>query len=368
MFIYKKSLSPLISTILIVVVVVILITVVLSWTKVFTLSNLASANKVSEKSSLTNFVWQDNLLGTNLFIKNTNSNAGGTIVGYKINSFEDYSFLNRDLNLSSNVILAKNGFATIPLVCVPEAKFSVELITLSGSYITVPVTAKFFDVSSCTFITSITSPVDNYLTRSNNSISFASDISNSSGFETCQWSSDIDGVLSTDCDFNTSSLSVNTHVISLDVNDLGDVIEKTITVVVNPALNITINSPINNSGYLNGSEVEFTSTIDGNYSAYTCSWDSNLDNTLSSICDFNSSALSVGVHLLTLSITDSLGTESTTQNLTLKNNFTPSITSPIDDSNAVLNTSLSIKGTAINPFGSNTCSSDSNLDGSLGSG
>jgi len=364
----KKGISPLIATILIIVIAVVLISVVVSWGKGFSLNNLALTSKTSEKSSISNFVWQDNLLATNLFIKNTSSQYDAVIIGYKINSFLDYPFLNVDRNLTSDVVLAKNGFATIPLVCVPESKFSVDLITSTGDYVNVPVVAKNYDPSNCTFKIDISSPIDNYLARGNISVSFLSDITNSSGFETCQWTSNKDGVLSTDCDFNISSLSVNTHVITLQVTDLNSTVEKTTSIIVNPPLGLNITAPSGDAGFLDGSQVEFISSVDSNYGAYTCSWDSNIDDFLSSSCDFNISSLSIGMHLITLSVTDDLGTVTTTKNVTVKNCFTPSITSPTNSSVFVVDDTVNFNGSAINPFGSYTCSWDSNIDGSLGTG
>ena len=160
-FKFKKSISPLIATILLVVVAVAVIGIIVLWGKGFTTDNLSLASQTSKESSLCSFVWQDNLTGTNLILKNTHATKGETIVAYKINSFADYSFLNTEHTLDTPITLNESGYATITLGCLPEAKFSVDLITSNGDYINVPVVAKFFDATACTFSTSITSPENN---------------------------------------------------------------------------------------------------------------------------------------------------------------------------------------------------------------
>ncbi len=364
----KKGISPLIVTILIVVVIVIIVSVLLLWGKFFALDNLSLSDRVFEKSSLSDFVWQDNLFEKNLFIKNTNSKLGASIIGYKINSSLDYPFLNEYRYLETEVYLGKNSIATIPLVCIPEKNFTIELITSKDEYITVPVTSKSFDASDCTFKGEITNPSENFSIRSGDSILFDSLALNTSGNETYLWVSDKDGTLSTDKNFTISSLSVNTHLITLTITDFNSTIEKSLSVVIHPPLSLSILSPIDDSGFLVNTSIDFNSIIDNNLGDYSCNWQSNLDGLLSTNCIFNSSSLSVGNHTLTLNVIDDVGTSSSSFDVLVKNSFTPIISSPLEDSIFLSNEPINFVGTTINSFGSYSCSWDSNINGNLGSG
>jgi len=364
----KKGISPLIVTILIVVVIVIIISVLLLWGKSFTLDNLSLSDRVFEKSSLSDFVWQDNLFEKNLFIKNTNSKLSASIIGYKINSSLDYPFLNEYRYLENEVYLGKNSVATIPLVCIPEKIFTLELITSKDEYITVPVTSKSFNASDCTFKGEITNPSENFSIRYGEPILFDSLALNTSGDETYLWVSDKDGVISDDDNFSISSLSVNTHLITLTITDFNSTIEKSLSVVIHPPLSLSILSPTDDSGFLVNTSIDFNSIIDNNLGDYSCNWQSNLDGLLSTNCIFNSSSLSVGNHTLTLNVTDNVGTSSSSFDVLVKNSFTPIISSPLEDSIFLSNEPINFVGTTINSFGSYSCSWDSNINGNLGSG
>ena len=363
----RKSISPLIASILIIVVVVAVIGVILLWGKNFTNESLTSTYTFSEDKTVSDFVWQDDITGKNLFIKNTHTSLSKTIIGYKINSSLDYAYLNKYHYLDESFLLSKNSIAQLTLGCVPEKNFSIELLTDSNEYISFPVTSKFFDASECTFSFSITSPLENSINSFESTINFNSTITNASGTPTCLWSSDIDGNLSTDCDFSTSSLTANTHIITLQVTDSGDTQDTNVSILVKDGLVPTINTPLNNSGSLFGNEVSFTSTVDNNYGVYSCSWDSNRDGSLGTDCNFNISSLSVGTHLISLSVTDNLETVSTTKTITVKTSLVLSIDSPSTDSTFAENNNINFIGSATNTFGSYSCSWDSNRDGSLGS-
>lgn len=84
----KRSISPLIATILLIVVSVAIITIVLSWGKGFSLSSLESANQ-TKKRDFQGFVFSSNLKNNSLIITN-NSEYDFNIIGYTINS-SDYN-------------------------------------------------------------------------------------------------------------------------------------------------------------------------------------------------------------------------------------------------------------------------------------
>ena len=313
----KKSISPLIATILLIVVAVAVIGVIVLWGKGFTHTNLSLAQEVNSKSELTGFVFQENLTGTILILKNAHTRKDVIITGYKINSFQDYSYLNTVHTLDTTITLNHNTLAQIDLGCVPESKFSVDLITSENEYINIPVTATYCNASLCTFSFSLDSPLTGSIHAVDSNIDFNSTITNATSTPTCLWSSNIDGNLSTACNFTSSTLTENTHVITLEVTDSGDVQDTNVSILVKTGLVATINTPSNNSGSLTGNDVSFTSTIDNNYGVYSCSWDSNRDGSLGTDCDFNISSLSIGTHLITLSVTDDLETSLATTTITI---------------------------------------------------
>ena len=136
MFINKRSLSPLIATILLIVVSVILITVVLTWGSDFAKNNTEKANTFLESSKQipkSGVFWLDSLIGDKVILKN-NLSSSVEIKGYKIltNDFNsDYFWLNSYRPLENNVLFTASSLNPISLVCVPESKFFLELIDIN---------------------------------------------------------------------------------------------------------------------------------------------------------------------------------------------------------------------------------------------
>jgi len=132
----KRSLSPLIATILLIVVSVILITVVLTWGKGFTENTTNQATDLLESSknvSKRDFFWQTSLVGNQLVLRNI-SDSDLEIKGYKIltNDYNsDYFWLNSYRTLENNILFNRSSINPISLVCVPENKFFLELIDIN---------------------------------------------------------------------------------------------------------------------------------------------------------------------------------------------------------------------------------------------
>ncbi|MDD3244731.1 MAG: hypothetical protein PHU47_01125 [Candidatus ainarchaeum sp.] len=132
----KKSLSPLIATILLIVVSVILISVILTWGSSFAKNNTEKANTFLESSKQipkSGVFWLDSLIGDKVILKN-NLSSSVEIKGYKILKTDfnsDYFWLNSYRSLENNLIFNASSLNSIPLVCVPESKFFLELIDVN---------------------------------------------------------------------------------------------------------------------------------------------------------------------------------------------------------------------------------------------
>jgi len=139
------------------------------------------------------------------------------------------------------------------------------------------------------------------------------------------WRSSLDGNLSTNASFNTSSLSVGTHTIYFQVQaENGNWTEEEYrTLKVNSFPNATIDS-ISPSPANEGEVVTFDGNgtdPDGTVVAYR--WRSSLDGNLSTNATFTTSSLSPGVHTLYFSVQDNDGAWSPWVNTTFIVNLPP---------------------------------------------
>ncbi len=124
------------------------------------------------------------------------------------------------------------------------------------------------------------------------------------------WSSNLDGPLGSGAGV-AASLSVGTHTITASATDsLGasgsDAI--TVTVTANTPPVVVITSPLNGLSVESGTLITFagtaTDTEDGELSS-GLSWVSDLDGTIGSGASFSTGSLSVGMHTVTASVSDS---------------------------------------------------------------
>ena len=157
------------------------------------------------------------------------------------------------------------------------------------------------------------------------------------------WTSSLDGAIGTGGSFSTSSLSVGNHTITASVTDSGGLtgsaqITLTITAPVNNLPTVSISAPVNGSSVLHGSQVAFLGAAsdveDGDLTTYI-QWISNLNGVIGTGGSFSLSSLSVGVHTITASVTDSGGQTGSAQvslTITVPGNDIPvvSITSPVN--------------------------------------
>ena len=124
------------------------------------------------------------------------------------------------------------------------------------------------------------------------------------------WESSIDGVLSSDASFTTSTLSEGYHTISFKVMDNDGEWSSVVTqslAVGNLPPSVFIDTITPNPAYIIDL-VSFTGhgeDPDGSVTEY--SWESSIDGVLSSDASFTTDALSVGTHTITLTVLDNQG-------------------------------------------------------------
>jgi hypothetical protein len=156
--------------------------------------------------------------------------------------------------------------------------------------------ASFYDAAAVTFTATATDDEDGNLAAS------------------IAWSSSRDGSLGTvGGTFSTSALSVGTHVITASVTDSAlatrsDSIWISITGASSPPV-VTITAPADGASFDEAATVSFTATAtddeDGNLAA-SIAWSSSRDGSLGTLGGtFSTSALSIGTHVITASVTDS---------------------------------------------------------------
>ncbi len=164
----------------------------------------------------------------------------------------------------------------------------------------------------------ISAPANGSTFTVGSSVSFsgsATDAEDGSLTGSLSWSSNLDGGIGSGGSFATSSLSEGTHTITASVSDSGglsasDTVSITINAAPNTAPVVTITTPSGNISVVEGTSVSFAGTAtdaeDGPLTG-SLSWSSNLDGVIGSGASFSTSSLSVGVHTITASVSDSGG-------------------------------------------------------------
>ena len=150
---------------------------------------------------------------------------------------------------------------------------------------------------------------------------------------------------------------------------------RSITIYANTAPSVSITAPATGTTINQGSTVNFTGTAndsqDGNLSA-SISWSSTIDGALGTGAAVVTSALSVGTHVITASVTDSHGAPATaTVSITINAPPTVAITAPAAGASFIAGSSVSFAGSASDPEDGNLAASiswSSSLSGAIGSG
>jgi len=147
----KKSISPLIATILLVVVSVIIISILLNWGSAFTRKSLDDISKDSDlKRDDTLFssfqIYQPRSDG---FIFKNLSNKDISFTHYKIISEDDFEYSDVLLPFDSQINITSGGQVSIPILCSPSSSYHVNLVTSEGTYVTVPINNVNYELNSC---------------------------------------------------------------------------------------------------------------------------------------------------------------------------------------------------------------------------
>jgi hypothetical protein len=171
----------------------------------------------------------------------------------------------------------------------------------------------------------ITAPADNSPSSSGDLVQFkgtAEDVDVPSDWLAVEWSSDKDGVVGsstpntdTTVTFNYSSLSVETHVITMTVSDeVGATCTTSITHTVGTPPEVIITGPGSGDIVNDGDLVTFTATVSDDKdkaSDIDLEWSSSIDGVFSTqgaddskLAQFTYASLSVGTHTVTVTATD----------------------------------------------------------------
>ena len=336
----RKSLSPLITTILLIVVTFALIGIILGWGKSFTNQTKTTLDSFSEtytKDSTTMIkpkFYSDNRLIINDLI----SKKDLTITGYRILSDKNLPGLNITVTLSQPLVLSTGDSGSLIISRPPEKKFDLQLLTNDNKYITIS-NIQNYPLEPISPVINTPTSGNNYSINQN--ILFSQTTTGGDSSYSCEWKAD-SNIISTSCnDFNYSFSVGGTITISLKVTDLENntkTVSKNIAVLA--PLTAIIGSPTNNSTYLSGDSINFKSNSTGGIGNYTCTWDSNIDGSLASSCDFNVYNLSVGTHLITLNVTDSQETKIATEIINIT--YPPLLATILSPSNGSYNANTSL--------------------------
>jgi hypothetical protein len=231
----------------------------------------------------------------------------------------------------------------------------------------IPVKNASHNISSCSLDFQITSPEDDSTFVLTQDINFSSEINKTLGDYTCSWDSNINGALSPDCDFTTSSLQEGTHLITLTVEDDFSQETQEIVVDIKDNLGAEINSPSNGATFNYNETITLEGSAINSYGDVTCSWSSNHDDSLGEGCTLADVSLSENTHTITLTVEDAFETE--TDSITLDvGSLSASILSPLNNSEYEEGDLISFTSSVDYPYqGTYNCSWDSNIDGALSS-
>ncbi|MBW3017894.1 PKD domain-containing protein, partial [Candidatus Woesearchaeota archaeon] len=201
------------------------------------------------------------------------------------------------------------------------------------------------------------------------------------------WTSNLDGNLGNGTSVNISTLSVGLHNITLTAIDSGNMSNATMILInisrtpnAGPLANIT--APANNSAFMNQTQINFTGHgIDAEDGMITQAnqlvWTSSIDGNFGNGTSINITSLTVGLHNITLNVTDSEGMSATTAvtiNITKQNDppFIVNITAPPTGSFFYNGTQINFTGFANDTddglLSGNSLVWQSSLDGNFGNG
>jgi hypothetical protein len=194
------------------------------------------------------------------------------------------------------------------------------------------------------------------------------------------WTSSRDGEIGTGASFQRSDLSEGVHTVTLTATDSdakSTSASISVTVANQPPSTPVITAPADGSSVVAGTSVTFTGSAsdpqDGTLTGGSLVWTSDLDGEIGTGGTFATTALSVGVHEITLTATDGGGlSSSATIDFTVLGPPVATITAPADGAQVDVGANVTFIGSASDPEdgpladASLTWSSD--LDGEIGTG
>ncbi|MDJ0906252.1 MAG: FG-GAP-like repeat-containing protein [Woeseiaceae bacterium] len=206
---------------------------------------------------------------------------------------------------------------------------------------------------------------------------------NASLTNTITWSSNLDGALAgSGGSIPVSTLSIGTHTITASVTDSnGAAASDAISVTINNnAPTVTITNPSNGSNFNSGASINFVAAatdVEDDDATLTdqIAWSSNVDGALGTSGSLPINTLSIGVHTITASVTDSnSGSDSDTITVTIANNPpTVTILAPGNGSSFDFGELINFAASATDVEDDNTALTNqitwlSNIDGALPAG
>jgi flagellin-like protein len=148
----KRSVSPLIATILLIVVAVILVVAVLSFSKDFVGESLEETKSfLTESSSLRGFITSQDVINKHVIIAN-NSQQDINIIGFRLivpydNQF--YYVLNHNHFILDNILISSKNTNNIYLHCLPANNFGLDLLLENNTFVKVNVNVKNYTDDLC---------------------------------------------------------------------------------------------------------------------------------------------------------------------------------------------------------------------------
>ena len=160
-------------------------------------------------------------------------------------------------------------------------------------------------------IAAIASPVNGSVITAGTSVNFISSSLDEDGYiVSYEWVSDKDGIIG-NSQSPSSMLSAGEHNITLTVTDNDGLVSSSVAhIIINSPPSTSIDSPLADTVLKQVESVSFKgsgSDVDGEIVSYR--WESDIDGVIGETPEFITTALSVGVHNITLTVTDNYGAE-----------------------------------------------------------
>ena len=204
---------------------------------------------------------------------------------------------------------------------------------------TVTITVLFQTNNNSAPVAQITNPTDGSAYNVGDEIQFTGSCSDNEDGNligaSLVWRSDLDGQIGTGKTFSLHTLSAGIHLITLTGTDAEATVGMdTVTINVNAAPVVQITSPADGSAYNAGNVITFAGSAndkeDGDLSGTSLVWSSDIDGQIGTGETCSSNSISVGVHQIKLTATDSSGSKSSyTIDLTIK------LSNPIPDTGQI---------------------------------